>query len=298
MVMPNDPGVLGGPGWLGAPPQQVPPVGPGQSLPSGRASLGSGLNLNVNPAYSLGNVGYYPYAGSATSYTDPTAAAYNYGLTNIPSNMIRAFTSTLAPEQQQAFEEITRLSGGQRFGSADPLRSHLYPEVAQAIEARAAMVPFQIGQAALYGPSVRATQEAASPELAASREFIMSRLQEGIPEDMLASYQQDIRRAQASRGMSYGQDAAIDEAMRLTQIREAQRQNLLGPAMTLGLQTAAQAGLTSQSQFGTVGFAPVGAERWQQQEQDWAELGTWLDLGASAFGSGTGALATLFSGGI
>lgn len=194
------------------------------------------------------------------------------------------------PFQRATFQEIERRSPLRTASWAEPLRGQLAPEVQQAISAMIGLTPTKLGVTAYYGDLARRVQElVGAPELGAARQFIGSRLQEGLPQDMENALRQDIRTAQAARGLSYGEAAVSDEARKLTMFREQQRQNLLGPAMTLGFQTLGMTGFPEMAQIGPVNFAPVGTDYWQRQEQEWAELGTYLNLAGSIAGAvGTG----------
>jgi len=200
---------------------------------------------------------------------DPFLRAYQFGINRPSPEIVGGLTPLLGERAGGLLEAIEARSPLRTASWAEPMRQYLDPEVRQAISAMEGLVPSRLGITAYYGDLARAVQElVGAPELGVARQYIGSRLSEGIPEDLLGGYRQDIRAAQAARGLSYGPAAASDEAVQLARLREAQRQALLGPAMTLGFQTLGMSGFPEMAQIGTVNFAPVGtAEELHQQRQ-------------------------------
>lgn len=240
-----------------------------------------------------------PFVGETPNVAmDPYLRQYQYGTTSPSSDVIaRVAAGQLQPNAASVFQQIEQLSPLRTASWAEPMRQQLDPEVQQAISALEGLIPTRLGLTAYYGDVAREAQEVVSPELAATRDFITSRMQEGIPEDMLSQYQQDIRSAQAARGLSYGPASAANEAYLLTKLREEQRQNLLGPAMTQGFQTLSMTGFPEMASVGTVNFAPVGTSASQESQQAWAQQQYYTQLGMAGaesilglLGLGLGAL--------
>lgn len=267
-----------------------------------------------SPGYGFEVPGYglfqYPpniggFAPGVGRMQDRTAAEqiYQFGqyqpITSA-AGALAAQTLFADPTQREVFSEIERRSPLRTAAWAEPLRQQLDPEVRQAISAMIGLTPTRLGITSMYGDLARGVQElVGAPELGAARGFIGSRLQEGMPEDVADFLREDIRTAQAARGLRFGEASAAEEARRLTMFREAQRQELLGPAMTLGFQTLGMTGFPEMAQIGPISFAPVGTAASQHSQRQFARdmarvqggfSGLSSLLGAATLGLGAGGL--------
>lgn len=120
------------------------------------------------------------------------------------------------------------------------------------------------------GSGLRSSILGASPELAATSNFLTSRVSEGLPEDLQQNYREQLRTAQAARGLEQGSGPAQQEARYLTALQERTRAQAVPQLNNLGFGLLQSSGLGAPPDVGLGTVGQLGLESRRLSEQVYA----------------------------
>lgn len=211
---------------------------PGLNIAGLTGGMGGGGAGAPRPTYGGGG-----FQGTAAS---PTGSAPRYDLTG----------------------DMARPGGGEPAGAPWGTNT-IQAYIQAALQGRQQVVGQQAQLLSQYGQSSRQAALQASPELASAAQYYGERAQGGIPPSMLGNYQDLMRQAQASRGLTGGAGPAGQEAARLTGLSEQIRGQAVQGQVGLSQQLLGLGGFQGvpQMDLGTIGSIGLGTGSLAQQQE-------------------------------